>query len=91
MEFSLLVGEKRQRPINSNPADKFLQKYILASLGKVGFNFPTCLLLETPLHAVHITSNSTPLFEKQHLMLCCKRSVNLFATKEPQFMILLEI
>lgn len=65
--------------------------FAVTSLGKVGFNFPTCLLFETLLHTVHITSNSTPSFEKQHLMLCCERSVNLFATKEPQFTILLEI
>lgn len=35
----------------------------VASLSKVGFSFPTCLLLETLLHTEHITSNSTPLFE----------------------------
>lgn len=45
------------------------------------FSLPTCLLLETLLHTVHFTSNSIPLFEKQHLMLCCERSVNLFAPR----------
>lgn len=63
----------------------------VASLGKAGFNFPTGLFLEILLHTIHVTSNSTPLFEKQHLMLCCERSVNLFATEEPQFTVLLEI
>lgn len=63
----------------------------VASLGKVGVNFPTCLFLEILLHTIHVTSNSTQLFEKQHLMLCCERSVNLFATEEPQFIVLLEI
>lgn len=45
------------------------------------FSFPACLLLETLLHTVQITSNSISLFEKQHLMLCCERSVNLFAPR----------
>lgn len=90
MEFSFLEGEKRQGPINSTPRQIPAELHTWQLLYLVEFNFPTCLLVEILLHTIHDTSNSTPLFEKQHLRLCCERSVNLFATKEPRFTVVLK-
>lgn len=91
MEFSFLEGKTRTHKFNAQTNSCRITHLAVASLSKVEFNFPTCLFLEILLHTIHVTSDSIPLCEKQHLMLCCERSVNLFATKEPQFTVPLEI